>query len=149
MIFFWGNYDMLHASKSSSCFSLPPPPRLFHSFKLVSERFAFGVNPPKVDEFPPLPRGLRASSFLPFFGGISSFEVCWSFACIKSLGWNPWRIALAFFFSWMGHSHSIPVCFALTGRDYLVSFELHVFLSNILDICCLTPMFVLRSVHLR
>lgn len=120
----------------------------FHLFKLVSEVFAF-ASPPNVDgnmiaEMIP-PVGLAQCSPL----GITPFEVRWTFACTKSMIWSPWRVALSFFFPWVGHSASIPVCFAPTGTDYLVSFELDVFLSNILDICCLTSLFVLCAGRLR
>ena len=100
----------------------------------MSEIFAF-ASPPNgdgnviVEVIPPV--GPSSVSSTPF-------EVPWSFACIKSLSWSPQRVALSFFFPWVGHSCSIPVCFTHTGTDYLVSFELDVFLSNILDICCLT-----------
>lgn len=118
-----------------------------HLFKLVSEVFAF-ASPPKVDgnmitEMIP-PVGLVQHSPL----GVAPFEVCWSSACTESTRRSPWGVALSFFFPWVGQSSSIPVCFAPTGTDYLVSFELDVFLSNILDICCLTSVFVLCAVCL-
>lgn len=59
---------------------------------------------------------------------------------MRRLRHGPWRVGTPFF-PRVGHSCGIPDCFALTGIDYLVSFELDVFLSNILDMCCLTPVF--------
>lgn len=121
----------------------------FHLFKLVSEIFAF-ASPPNVDgnmimEMIP-PVGLVRYSLLRQHSLWSPLE----FACIKNMRWSPWRVARSFFFPWVGQSCSIPACFALTGTDYLVSFELDVFLSNnILDICCLTPVFALSTVCLR
>lgn len=114
----------------------------FHLFKLMSEIFGF-ANPPNVDgnmimeAIPPVRR--RTS---PPFLGRTPFEVCWSPACIRSLRQDPWRVC-APFFPCVGHSCGIPDCFALTGIDYLVSFVLNAFLSNILAICCLTPVFIL------
>lgn len=72
--------------------------------------------------------------------GRTPFEVCWSLACTRSPRQGPWRVR-APVFPWVGQSHSIPVCFALPGIDYLVSFELDAFLSNVLDLCCVTPVF--------
>lgn len=119
----------------------------FIFLKLVSEIFAF-ARLPNVD-------GNMIMEMIPPVGGSSApsirntfFEVCWSFASRRSLRWSPWRFLLSFFLPWVGHSCSIPVCFAVTGTDYLVSFELDMFLSNILDICCLTPVFILCTEHL-
>lgn len=114
----------------------------FHLLKLVSELFGF-AGLPNVDGnmIMEVISPMWPGPVLPFLGR-TPFEVCWSLACIRSLRLGPWRVC-APFFPRVGHNCGIPVCFALTGIDYLVSFEPNAFLSNILAICCLTLVFML------